>query len=85
MIFAQILTDLGTDDLSQMGSLLDRVDEEIDKVMVDGAYDGAPTDQLIAQHRDKIEVVILPRNTAVPGTKSSSPRQRDQHLGMINI
>jgi hypothetical protein len=31
-----------------------------------GAYDGASTDQPIAQHGADIEVVIPPRSTAVP-------------------
>ncbi len=43
MIVAHVLTDQHTDDPSQVESLLAQVDEEIDKVMADGAYDGAPT------------------------------------------
>ena len=84
MIVAQALTDQHTDDPSQVGLLLDQVDEEIDKVMADGAYDGAPTYQTIAQYGDDIAVVIPPRKTAVPGTQSRSPSQRDRHLDMIN-
>ena len=84
MIVAQVLTDQHTDDPSQVGPLLDQVDEEIDKVMADGAYDGAPTYQTIAQYGDDIAVVIPPRKTAVPGTQSRSPSQRDRHLDMIN-
>ena len=83
MIVAQILTDQHTDDPSQVSPLLDQVDEEIDKVTADGAYDGAPTYQTIAQYGDDIEVVIPPRKTAVPGTGSNSPNQRDHHLDMI--
>jgi len=49
MIVAQTLTDQHTGDPSQVGLLLDQVDEEIDNVTVDGAYDGAPTYQTIAQ------------------------------------
>ncbi|MET3139416.1 transposase [Undibacterium sp. GrIS 1.2] len=67
-----------------MGPLLDQVDEEINQVMADGAYDGAPTYQTIAQHGDDIEVVIPPRKTAVPGMESRSPSQRDRHLDIIN-
>ncbi|MEB0178294.1 transposase, partial [Undibacterium sp. CCC3.4] len=61
MIVAQILTDQHTDDPSQVGPLLDQVDEQIDKVTADGAYDGAPTYQTIAQYGDDIAVVIPPR------------------------
>jgi hypothetical protein len=71
MIVEHILTDQHTDDPSQVGPLLDQVDEEIDKVTADGAYDGAPTYQTIAQYGDDIEVVIPPRKTAVPGAKSA--------------
>ena len=72
MIVAQVLTDQHTDDPSQVEHLLDQIDEEICKVMADGAYDGAPTYQTIAQYGDDIEVVIPPRKTAVPGTDLNS-------------
>ena len=49
----------------------------------DGAYDGAPTYQTIAEHGDEIEVVIPPRSTAVPSGEPGAPRQRDRHLAMI--
>jgi transposase len=84
MIVAQILTDQQTDDPSQVGPLLAQVEEEIEKVTADGAYDGAPTYQTITQHGDNIEVVIPPRKTAILGAESSSPSQRDRHLDMIN-
>ena len=48
MIVAQVLTDQHTDDPSQVVPLLDQVDEEIDMVMADGAYDGTPIYQTIA-------------------------------------
>ena len=40
MIVAQTLTDQHTDDSSQVGPLLDRIEDEIAKVTADGAYDG---------------------------------------------
>jgi transposase len=67
-----------------VGPLLAQVEEEIEKVTADGAYDGAPTYQTITQHGDNIEVVIPPRKTAILGAESSSPSQRDRHLDMIN-
>jgi transposase len=84
MIVAQVLTDQHTDDPSQVGPLLDQVEEEIGKVTADGAYDGMPTYQTIAQHGDDIEVVIPPRSTAVTSTESNQQSQRDRHLDMIN-
>lgn len=83
MIVTQVLTDQRTDDPSQVGPLLAQVEEEIKKVTADGAYDGAPTYQTIAQYGDDIEVIIPPRKTAVYGTEPS-PNQRDSHLDMIN-
>lgn len=77
MIVAQVLTDQHTDDPSQVGPLLAQSEEKIDKVIADGAYDGAPTYQTIAQPGDDIEVVIPPRKAAVTGTESNTPKQRD--------
>ena len=84
MIVAQVLTNEHTDDASHVGPLLGQIEEEIEKVIADGAYDGAPTYQTIAQHDFTIEVVIPPRKTAVPATESRSPNQRDRHLDLIN-
>ena len=84
MIVAQVLTEQHADDPSQVGPLLEQIDETIGKVTADGAYDGAPTYQTIAQHGDAIAVVIPPRKTAVAGMESSSPTQRDRHVEMIN-
>jgi hypothetical protein len=52
-------------------------------VTADGAYDGAPSYQTIAQHGDGIEVVIPPRATAVLSSERDTPTQRDRHLAMI--
>jgi hypothetical protein len=83
MIVAQTLTDQDADDPSQVGPLLDQIDEPIGQVTADGAYDGAPTYQTIAQRGDCIEVVIPPRSTAVPSDELDPPTQRDRHLAMI--
>ena len=84
MIVAQTLTGQHTDDASRVGPLLAQIDEEIEKIIADGAYDGAPTYQTIAQRGADIEAVIPPRKTAVPGPESRSPNQRDRHLDLIN-
>jgi hypothetical protein len=83
MIVAQTLTDQDADDPSQVGPLLDQVDNPMVQVTADGAYDGAPTDQTIAAHGDAIGVVIPPRSTAVPSGEPGVPTQRDRHLAMI--
>src|SRR5471032_535053 len=83
MIVAQTLTDQDADDPSQVGPLLDQIDDPIGQVTADGAYDGASTYQTIVQHGDGIEVVIPPRSTAVPSAEVDPPTQRDGHLAMI--
>jgi len=83
MIVAQTLTDQDTDDSSQVGPLLDQIDDPIGQVTADGAYDGAPTYQTIAQHGDGIDVVIPPRSTSIPSGEAGPPTQRDRHLAMI--
>jgi hypothetical protein len=50
MIVAQTLTDQDADDPSQVAPLLDQIDDLIDRVTADGAYDGAPTYDAIAAH-----------------------------------
>ena len=84
MIVAQILTDQNTDDPFQVRPLLAQIDEEIEKVIADGAYYGAPTYQTIAQRGGDIKMVIPPRKTAVPGTASYATNQCDHHLEKIN-
>jgi hypothetical protein len=66
MIVAQMLTDQDTDDPSQVAPLLDQIDNPNGQVTADGAYDGAPTYQTIAQHGDRIEVVIPPARRSSP-------------------
>lgn len=83
MIVAQTLTDQDVDDPSQVGSLLDQIECPIGQVTADGAYDGAPTYQIIAQHGDDIEVVIPPRATAIPSGEPDTPTRRDRHLAII--
>jgi hypothetical protein len=71
------------DDPSQVGPLLDQIDDPIGQVTADGAYDGDPTYQTIAAHGGDIAVVIPPRATAVLSGELDTPIQRDRHLAMI--
>jgi hypothetical protein len=83
MIMAQTLTHQDADDPSQVGPLLDLIDEPSGQITADGAYDGDPTYQTIAAHGEDIAVVIPPRATAVPSGDEGSPTQRDRHLTTI--
>jgi hypothetical protein len=78
MIVVQTLAGQDADDPSQVGPLLNRIDDPIIKVTADGAYDGAPTYQTIAAHGDEIKVVIPPRSSAVPSGELGPPTQRDR-------
>ena len=59
MIVAQTLTEKEMGDPSQVGPLLDQI-QDIEQVTADGAYDGAPTYQTVAQHGAHIRIVIPP-------------------------
>ena len=50
MIVAQTLTEKEKGDPSQVGPLLDQIQGDIEQVTADGAYDGAPTYQTVAEH-----------------------------------
>ena len=83
-IVASILTEQDIDDPSQVGPQLNQIEHEIGQVTADGAYDGAPTYETIAQRDPLIEVVILPRATAQPSAQfETKPCTRDTHLLMI--
>ncbi len=83
MIVAQTSTDQDVDDPSQVGPLLDQIDDPIGQVTADGAYDGDPVYQTIVAYGDDITVVIPPRSAVVPSGQPSSPTQRNRHLAMI--
>src|SRR5450830_758144 len=74
LIVASILTEQEVDDPSQVGPLLDQIEHEIGQVTADGAYDGEPTYETIAQRDPQIEVVIPPRVTAHPSCDSIQER-----------
>jgi hypothetical protein len=78
-IVAATLTTSGEGDAGQVGPLLDQTTGPIDTVMADGAYDGEPTYQTVAERDPTAMVVIPPRSTAVPGP-GAEPTQRDGHI-----
>jgi len=85
-ILASELTSNEDGDASQAGPLLGQVTGPITSVTVDGAYDGEPVYQAVAERQPDppVAVVIPPRSTAVPSpAASTAPSQRDQHIRMI--
>jgi hypothetical protein len=74
------------DDAGQVPALLGQIEDEIASVAADGAYDGAPVYQAIADHQPNPppDVVIPPRASAVPSTEDAEARsQRDRHIRLI--
>jgi transposase len=83
-IVASIMTEQDVDDPSQVGPLLDQIEQEIVQITADGAYDGEPTYETIAQCDPLIDIVIPPRVTAQPSAQfETSPCRRDTHLLLI--
>ena len=83
-ILACELTDQDHGDPSQVGALLDQVTGAIASVTADGAYDGDPVYQAVAERAPEADVIIPPRATAKPGAQAhQAPRQRDRHIETI--
>jgi hypothetical protein len=76
------MTDQDADDPSQVGPLLDQIDEPIGQVTAD-ALMMVRHHQTIAAHGDEIEVVIPLRSTAVSSAELDPATQRNRHLAMI--
>jgi hypothetical protein len=64
-IVGHTLMDQEEDDPSQVAPLLDQIPGETGRFIADGAYDGAPTYQTVAQHSAAAQIVIPARSTAV--------------------
>ncbi len=84
MIVAQTLTEKEIGAPSQVGPLLDQIQGDVEQVTADGAYDGAPTYQMVAQHGAHIRILIPPHVTAVLSDEvGQGPSQRDGHIALI--
>jgi hypothetical protein len=83
-ILASDLTDKDVGDPSQVGALLDQVAGDIASVTADGAYDGDPVYQVVADRAPEATMVIPPRATATLSAQADqAPTQRDRHLQTI--
>ena len=80
-IVASLLTTKDVDDGSQVGPLLDRIEEPLASFTGDGAYDQeGVTTSISSRHPDAV-IVVPPRSTAVPSEAAeTAPTQRDRHL-----
>ena len=83
-IVAATLTDRDEDDASQVGPLLDQVEDPIASFTADGAYDQESVYANVAERHPGADIVVPPRSTAVPSaTAETAPTQRDRHLQLI--
>ena len=83
-IVAATLTDRDEDDASQVGPLLDQVEDPVASFTADGAYDQESVYADVAERHPGADVVVPPRSTAVPSaTAETAPTQRDCHLQLI--
>jgi hypothetical protein len=83
-VVAATLTDHDVDDGSQVGALLDQVEEPLACFIADGAYDQTGVTAAVAGHTPDAAVVVPPRSTAVPSANvETNPTQRDRHLQHI--
>ena len=78
------MTTNDVDDGSQVGPLLDQIDDPIASLTGDGAYDqGGVYDEVAARHPDAA-VIVPPRSSGVPSaTAENAPTPRDRHLQAI--
>lgn len=84
-IIAHSLTDQEAGDASQLEPLLDQIDEEIGQFTADGAYDGAPTYDVVLRHSAGAKVIIPPRSNAVERPIAQACCQRDDHIASMQI
>ncbi|KZL24339.1 IS5 family transposase [Pseudovibrio sp. WM33] len=78
------LTQDSVGDPTALPGLLDQIDDPVVKFLGDGAYDGEPTRQELAERFDGVEVIIPPPKTAVPSSLiASDPTPRDREIASI--
>jgi hypothetical protein len=63
--------------------LLDQIDDEIDQLTADGAYDGYPSYDAVLRHSAGARVVIPPRSNAVEQPNAQACCQKDDHIASM--
>jgi hypothetical protein len=83
-VVAAALTTNDVDDGSQVGPLLDQIDDPIASFTGDGAYDQDGVYGEVAARHPDAAVIVPPRSSAVPSkTTETAPTPRDRHLHVI--
>ena len=83
-----VCSDLTTDDIGDptaLAGLLDQIDSPVARFIADGAYDGAPSrDLLTTRLGETVEIIIPPPKTAVASSLAGqAPSVRDRHIAEI--
>ena len=83
-----VCSDLTKDDVGDptaLSGLLDQIYAPVSHFLADGAYDGDPTRDLLANRfGEAVEIIIPPPITAVPSSQSEhDPAPRDKHIASI--
>jgi len=80
-IVASLLTSKDADDGSQVGPLLDQVEDPLASFTGDGAYDQDGVAASVAARHPAAAIIVPPRSNAVPSEPAeTAPTQRDRHL-----
>ena len=72
-------------DATALPGLLDQIDAPVSRFLADGAYDGAPTNNLLNDRfGETVEIIIPPPKNAIPSPSSTAkPSLRDRHIAAI--
>ena len=83
-IVTSLLTARDVDDGSQVGPLLDRIENPLASFTGDGAYDQEGVTASIGSRHPDAAIIVPPRSTAVASDMAeTAPTQRDHHLRTI--
>ena len=83
-IAVSLLTARDVDDGSQVGPLLDRIEEPLASFTGDGASDQEGVTASIGSRHPDAAIIVPPRSTAMPSDMAeTAPTQRDRHLRAI--
>jgi hypothetical protein len=83
-IVASVLTDHDGDDGSQVGPLLDQIENPVASFTADGAFDRDDVYSEVAARHPDAAVIVPPRSSAVPSeVAETAPTQRDRHIEVI--
>ena len=79
------MTTDGVGDPTALPELLDQIDGDVSRFIADGAYDGAPTSDLLMKlFGVDVEIIIPPPKTAVISAEAAvNPTLRDQRISAI--